>query len=205
MTFLFAYLAVIVAVGLLICFKGRDLFRPAVAVVSFVAVYMIVSSAVGNDRNGMITAALAGLVAALLTGFVLKLGVFILGILGGVVAGSALQQFVPIDLEHSRILFIAVCAIIFGLIAVKFLNVMISACTALSGAPLVTAPCTFLLLNAKTLHTYVGHTYDETIRHINEELFGSLQANHGGIVLGAAAVLFLVGFIVQMKTNKKAF
>ena len=71
MTFLFAYLAVIVAVGLLICFKGRDLFRPAVAVVSFVAVYMLVSSAVGNDRNGMITAVLAGLVAALLTGFVL--------------------------------------------------------------------------------------------------------------------------------------
>lgn len=205
MTFLFGYLAVIAALGLIICFKGRDLFRPAVAVVSFIAVYALVVNTVGDGKNGMITALIAGVIAALASGAVLKLGVFIIGLIGGVVAGSVLQQFVPIDLQHSRILFIAVCAIIFGLIAIKFLNIMISICTALSGAPLVTAPCTFLLINLKTLPTYVGSTYEETIRKVNEELIGSLQSNHGGIVLGAAAVLFLVGLIVQMKTNKKAF
>lgn len=205
MGFLFGYLAVIAVLGLLICFKGRDLFRPAVAIVAFAAVFTIVTGSIGTDENSMITALLAGIIAALLSGFVFKLGVFLIGLLTGIIAGSFLTEFIPVEFANKQILFIIVCALILGFLAVKFLNIMISVCTALTGGVLIAVPCSFLIYNLKELALYQATDPETTISNVNKILMGGFMTDHLDVILAASAVLFLVGLIVQMKTNSKAY
>ena len=102
MTVLFGYLAALVVIGALVLFKGRDLFRPAISIVAFIIVFSVYTGYAGTDSQNLIIGALAGLVAALLSGFVLTLGVFVSGMIAGLGAAAQLIRWLPEDIAEHR-------------------------------------------------------------------------------------------------------
>ncbi len=205
MAVLFGYLGVVVILGFLSCFKGRDLFRLAVAAAAFVWVFSLVCSRAGGDRDDVIIASLAGLVAALLSGFVIKIGVTVIGVIAGFIAGNMLAQLSTLDFPHEKITYIVICVIIFGALAVKALNLMITICTAAAGGSMVVLPCMYLVLELDHLADAVGVTPEETVTGVSHEMLGPLVSAHQQIFLAGTLVLCLVGIFVQIRTNHRGF
>lgn len=201
MTVLFGYLAALVVIGALILFKGRDLFRPAISIVAFIIVFSVYTGYAGTDSQNLIIGALAGLVAALLSGFVLTLGVFVSGMIAGLGAAAQLIRWLPEDIAEHRILVTAVIAVIVGILAVKCLDPLVTVSTAAIGAVLVGIPCTYMVMNLTSLTKNISTEPFDTMRNLNRAMFDDFMTQQTMIITAVTGILFIIGMVVQFRTN----
>ena len=201
MTVLFGYLAALVVIGALILFKGRDLFRPAISIVAFIIVFSVYTGYAGTDSQNLIIGALAGLVAALLSGFVLTLGVFVSGMIAGLGAAAQLIRWLPEDIAEHRILVTAVIAVIVGILAVKCLDPLVTVSTATIGAALVGIPCTYMVMNLTDLTKNISTEPFDTMRNLNRAMFDDFMTQQTMIITAVTGILFIIGMVVQFRTN----
>lgn len=201
MTVLFGYLAALVVIGALILFKGRDLFRPAISIVAFIIVFSVYTGYAGTDSQNLIIGALAGLVAALLSGFVLTLGVFVSGMIAGLGAAAQLIRWLPEDIAEHRILVTAVIAVIVGILAVKCLDPLVTVSTAAIGAALVGIPCTYMVMNLTDLTKNISMEPFDTMRNLNRAMFDDFMTQQTMIITTVTGILFIIGMVVQFRTN----
>ena len=201
MTVLFGYLAALVVIGALVLFKGRDLFRPAISIVAFIIVFSVYTGYAGTDSQNLIIGALAGLVAALLSGFVLTLGVFVSGMIAGLGAAAQLIRWLPEDIAEHRILVTAVIAVIVGILAVKCLDPLVTVSTATIGAALVGIPCTYMVMNLTDLTKNISTEPFDTMRNLNRAMFDDFMTQQTMIITAVTGILFIIGMVVQFRTN----
>ena len=201
MTVLFGYLAALVVIGALILFKGRDLFRPAISIVAFIIVFSVYTGYAGTDSQNLIIGALAGLVAALLSGFVLTLGVFVSGMIAGLGAAAQLIRWLPEDIAEHRILVTAVIAVIVGILAVKCLDPLVTVSTATIGAALVGIPCTYMVMNLTDLTKNISTEPFDTMRNLNRAMFDDFMTQQTMIITAVTGILFIIGMVVLFRTN----
>lgn len=201
MTVLFGYLAALVVIGALVLFKGRDLFRPAISIVAFIIVFSVYTGYAGTDSQNLIIGALAGLVAALLSGFVLTLGVFVSGMIAGLGAAAQLIRWLPEDIAEHRILVTAVIAVIVGILAVKCLDPLVTVSTATIGAALVGIPCTYMVMNLTDLTKNISTEPFDTMRNLNRAMFDDFMTQQTMIITAVTGILFIIGMVAQFRTN----
>ena len=204
MIFLFLYLGIIVAVGALLCFKGRDLFYPAMAVLAFFIGFGISLSIIGgDDRTGLIISLIAGLAAALAVRFIFRLCVFISGLFAGYMIGGMAASVLSFSWEYARLLISLGFAVLIAVLALKWMDFFISLSTAAAGASMMAVPCCFMVFYLRNLGDFAGSDLTVTMARLNHALMGTFPQKQTLIMAAVALVLLIIGMVTQMKTNKK--
>lgn len=192
------YLLVNVLVGLAACLFGRRLFYLALGLIVFLGVFNIGLSATDGSALSLVVAAALGLVAALLSKFVYRAGVFLVGCASGAALG-----FVAVTLlggEAARFLGVVmvVAGLLLGLAAAHWSDVAIRLGTAWTGASFVVpnalaAVVDFGALTALVVPGEALATFDA----LSAYLGGEFCAAYGTQVTVGTLVLAVAGFIVQ--------
>jgi len=204
MTVLFVYLGVIVLIGALLCFKGRDLFYPIMAVMAFLVGFGAYMAIAGEDtQTNLIIGLIVGLVAALAVRFIFKLCVFFSGLMAGYMVGGVLATMLSFSWEYARPLISVGVGLLIALLALKWLDFFISLSTASTGASMIAVPCCFMVMNLNRLGDYVDKDAVVTITNLDKALSGGFSEHQTLIMLGVTLVLLVTGMIIQMKTNSK--
>jgi hypothetical protein len=194
-------------VGALLCFKGKDLFRPAIAIFVFWLVYSsVMGGASGSDEKDVLIAVLAGLVVALLSGFVLRFGVFLAGMVMGLSLGKILFDMFPQIQEMAipRIAFLVVVTILVGILTVKSMDLIILIATAGLGAILIAVPCIYMVFDYHNIARNIAPTPAMTINNINDAMFVRVATDQPLAVLIVVLILMVAGIVVQHKTSRKS-
>lgn len=204
MVFLFLYLGIIVAVGALLCFKGRDLFYPAMAVLAFFIGFGLSLGLIGSEtRTGLIISLIAGLAAALAVGFIFRLCVFISALFAGYMLGGMAASVLSFSWEYARLLISLGIAVLIAVLALKWLDFFISFSTAATGASMMAVPCCFMVFYLRDLGNFAGRDLAVTVARLNHALMGTFPQQQTLIMAAVALVLMVIGMVIQMKTNKK--
>ena len=203
MVVLFAYMAVLVVIGAVLCFKGRALFFPLIAILGFIVGFGLYISIAGTSTQDIILGLVLGLIAALLARFVYLAGVFLCGALAGVVIGNFIIGYLPIKSEYGKPLLILGIALLIGILAVKWVDFFIAFSTSANGAALMAVPCCFMVFKLNDLAGFVGSDAAATIDKVNQAMAGGFSGNQSLIVLCVSGVLFLIGMIIQLKSNSR--
>ena len=200
---LFVYLGVLTIIGGLLLFKGRDLFKPMVSLTCSIITFNSVLQKIGTEKNNLIIAALSGLVVAMLAGFVIKCGVFLLGAGAGVVAAIMAKPFIPKEYDEFKYVVYSIILVIVIMLFVKSLDLLITVSTAANGGALFVMPSLYMATNYKNLMSQVGKTPWDTMRNMNNRIFYDMVKDRPVLVAAAVSAIILAGIIVQIKTNRK--
>jgi hypothetical protein len=130
-----------IAVGVLICFLGYRILKVTLGITGFLVgatgVWMAAASLIPNHNGiALACAVVGGITGAILCVWLFYLGVFLVGVSAGVVVASAV--FGGTGHQVSPVVLLAV-AIGFGVLALVLQKFMIIVSTALSGSHLITA------------------------------------------------------------------
>jgi hypothetical protein len=204
MTVLFVYLGVIVVIGALLCFKGRDLFFPIMAVLAFMVGFGAYLLIAGEDtQTNLIIGAIVGLVAALAVRFIFKLCVFFCALSAGYMFGGVLAAMLSFSWPYARPLISLGIGVLIALLALKWLDFFISLSTASTGASMIAVPCCFLVMNLNHLGDYVSTDAVMTMTALNKALSGGFSEHQTLIMAAVTLVILIAGVVIQMKTNSK--
>ena len=168
---LFLYTAVLTVIGGLLLFKGRDLFKPMVTLSCFLFTFNMVIGKLGTKNSELIIAALCGAVVALITGFIIKAGIVIFGVIAGVVAARLVSPFLPEEIEKYKYAVFALIIVAMVILFLKSVDIMITVSTAANGASLFSLPCMYMILNYRTLSNNIGSSPQTTVKHLNRKIF----------------------------------
>lgn len=200
---LFLYTAVLTVIGGLLLFKGRDLFKPMVTLSCFLFTFNMVIGKLGTKNSDLIIAALCGAVVALITGFIIKAGIVIFGVVAGVVAARLVSPFLPEEIEKYKYAVFALIIVAMVILFLKSVDIMITVSTAANGASLFSLPCMYMILNYRTLSNNIGSSPQTTVKHLNHKIFVDFAKEEPILVTCVILVLMVVGVVVQIKTNRK--
>ncbi len=184
-----AAVAVGIAIGTLYCFLGYRTFKFVLALTGFAAGAALAGGSVGWLTGGhllpvAILALIGGVAGAVVVSLFYRIGVFILGVLGGALISRTLLGGAT-DIASSSI---TVGAAVFGGLSGLFLErPLMTIATSAIGAWLVVRGIAFFALGAGTLETFKAAMASE-----NAEL----------ILLASWLGLTVVGAIAQFATHK---
>lgn len=199
--FVILYLLVNIAAGALACFMGKRLFYLMLGVIVFLGVFNIGLSATGGDPVALGVAAVLGLVAALLSKFAYKAGVFLVGFAAGAALGFLAGMLVPGAVVLLWAIMLAVGALV-GLAALRWCDLFVRIGTAYTGATFLAsnalaAVLAFPQLAACAVPGDALATFDELSTYIG----GPFSEAFARPMLVATLVLAVVGVIVQGHTR----
>lgn len=200
---LFIYLAVLTVVGGILLFKGRDFFKPMVSLTCFITTFNFVVEELGTKDSDLIIAGLSGLVVAMLTGFVIKCGVFLLGAAAGIIMVLMARPFVPKEYEQFRYAAYGIIIVVVIILFIKSVDLLVTLSTAANGGVLFAMPSLYMITNYKGLMSEVGKTPWITMRNINQRIFYDMIKDKPMLVTGVVLAFITSGIIVQIKTNRK--
>lgn len=213
MQYLALFLLVNLAVGVLACFFGRRLFYLALGAIAFLAVLGLGLNAPDPSPTTVAVAVVAGVVAALLSKFFYKAGVFISGALAGLALGVLLLVWSlagaePFAAEGGAALsavVLVVCAVGVGALAVAFSDLAIRATTAVSGASLVVGTVTAALFCQAELQAAVVPGDAVATIGAAQLVVDQAGAAVSPVATGVAVLaLAVAGFVVQGRTGRQA-
>lgn len=138
--FVILYLLVNIAAGALACFMGKRLFYIVLGVLVFLGVFNIGLAATDGSPTSFAIAAVFGIIAALLSKYAYKAGVFLIGFVAGAALGFFIGMLVPNMSGYLMIVVILGGALV-GLAAVRWCDLFVRIGTAYTGA-------SFLVSNA---------------------------------------------------------
>lgn len=119
MEFVILYLLVNIAVGAIACFAGKKLFYIMLGALVFLGVLNIGLSASEGSATSIVVAVVVGLVAALLSKYMYKAGVFLIGALSGAALGFIETMLLPAEAGDYLGIIMAVAALLIGLAALR--------------------------------------------------------------------------------------
>lgn len=200
---LFVYLAVLTIVGCILLFKGRDFFKPMVSLTCFITTFNFVIEKMGTKDNNLIIAGLSGLVVAMLAGFVIKCGVFLLGAASGIIIIIMAKPFIPKEYEQFKYVVYGIIVIVVIILFIKSLDILVTITTAVNGGVLVALPNLYMITNYKGLSSDIGKMPWDTMKNLNHRIFYDMVNDNPMLVTGIVFSVILTGIIVQIKTNRK--
>ena len=192
------YLLVNISVGALACFFGKRLFYVVLGLLVFLGVFNVALSSTDGSMVSFVVAAVLGVIAALLSKFVYKAGVFLVGFAAGAALGFVVTMLLPSEAADFLGVIMVVAGVLLGLAAAHWSDLAVRLGTAWTGATfvapnLLAAGLTFPALAALAVPGDATATFDALSAYIG----GDFAAANGTAILVGTIVLAVAGVIVQ--------
>ena len=137
MEFVIAYLLVNVLVGVAACFFGKKLFYLMLGLLVFLGVFNIGLTSTDGSVLSLVIAAVLGVAAALLSKYVYKAGVFLVGFIAGAALGFVVTMLMPQEATNFLGVIMVVAGLLLGLAAAHWTDFAVRLGTAWTGASFV--------------------------------------------------------------------
>ena len=202
MEFVILYLLVNIAAGAAACFFGKRLFYVLLGVLVFIGVFNVALGSTDASPVSLAIGAVLGVVAALLSKYAYKAGVFIVGLVSGAALGFIVTMLLPREVADYLGVIMVVTGVLLGLAAVRWADAAVRFGTAWAGS-------SFLVPNVLATVLAFGQLAACAVPGDALATFDSLTAFVGGdfaaayatpILVGTIA-LTIVGSIVQTRTE----
>ncbi len=202
MEFVILYLLVNIAAGAAACFFGKKLFYVLLGVLVFIGVFNVALGSTDASPVSLAIGAVLGVVAALLSKYAYKAGVFIVGLVSGAALGFIVTMLLPREAADYLGVIMVVTGVLLGLAAVRWADAAVRFGTAWAGS-------SFLVPNVLATVLAFGQLAACAVPGDALATFDSLTAFVGGdfaaayatpILVGTIA-LTVVGSIVQTRTE----
>ena len=202
MEFVILYLLVNIAAGAAACFFGKRLFYVLLGVLVFIGVFNVALGSTDASPVSLAIGAVLGVVAALLSKYAYKAGVFIVGLVSGAALGFIVTMLLPQEATDYLGVIMVVTGVLLGLAAVRWADAAVRFGTAWAGS-------SFLVPNVLATVLAFGQLAACAVPGDALATFDSLTAFVGGdfaaayatpILVGTIA-LTVVGSIVQTRTE----
>lgn len=202
MEFVILYLLVNIAAGAAACFFGKRLFYVLLGVLVFIGVFNVALGSTDASPVSLAIGAVLGVVAALLSKYAYKAGVFIVGLVSGAALGFIVTMLLPREAADYLGVIMVVAGVLLGLAAVRWADAAVRIGTAWAGS-------SFLVPNVLATVLAFGELAARAVPGDALATFDSLTAFVGGdfaaayatpILVGTIA-LTVVGSIVQTRTE----
>ena len=198
MELVLVYLLVNIAAGALACFFGKRLFYVVLGLLVFLGVFNIALSSTEGSALSFAIAAVLGVVAALLSKFVYKAGVFLVGFAAGAALGFVVTMLMPEEAGDFLGVIMVVAGLLLGLAAYRWSDLAVRLGTAWTGATFVVpnvlaAALAFPALLELVVPGDATGTFDALSAYIG----GDFSAAYGTAILVGTLALAVVGSVVQ--------
>ena len=198
MELVLVYLLVNIAAGALACFFGKRLFYVVLGLLVFLGVFNIALSSTEGSTLSFAIAAVLGVVAALLSKFVYKAGVFLVGFAAGAALGFVATMLLPEEAGDFLGVIMVVAGLLLGLAAYRWSDLAVRLGTAWTGATFVVpnvlaAALAFPALLELVVPGDATGTFDALSAYIG----GDFSAAYGTAILVGTLALAVVGAVVQ--------
>ena len=188
MEFVIIYLLVNVLIGAAACFFGKKLFYVMLGLLVFLGVFNIALSSTDGSALSLVIGAVLGVAAALLSKYVYRAGVFLVGFLAGAALGFVVTMLLPQDASNFLGVIMVVAGLLLGLAAAHWTDLAVRLGTAWSGA-------SFLVPNVLAAVLAFGSLTALAVPGDATGTFGALSAYIGGDFSSAYGTPILVGTI----------
>lgn len=194
------YLLVNVSVGVLACFFGRRLFYLALGALVFLGVLNVAATATDGSAASFAIAVALGVVAALLSKFAYRAGVFLVGFLTGAALGFLVTMLLPQEASDFLGVIMVVSGLLLGLAAARWSDLAVRLGTAWSGASFIVPNVLAALLAPAALGAAVvpgdlAASFDALSAYVG----GEFAAAYGTPVLVGTIALAAIGSVVQAR------
>lgn len=202
MEFVILYLLVNIAAGAAACFFGKRLFYVLLGVLVFIGVFNVALGSTDASPVSLAIGAVLGVVAALLSKYAYKAGVFIVGLVSGAALGFIVTMLLPREAADYLGVIMVVTGVLLGLAAVRWADAAVRFGTAWAGSsflvPNVLATVlAFGQLAACAVPGDVLATFDSLTAFVG----GDFAAAYATPILVGTIALTIVGSIVQTRTE----
>ncbi|MDM8246413.1 DUF4203 domain-containing protein [Collinsella tanakaei] len=200
MEFVILYLLVNIAVGAIACFMGKKLFYVMLGALVFLGVFNIGMSTSDGSPVSLIVALVLGVVAALLSKYAYKAGVFLIGCAAGAALGFIVSLFLPQEYAGYSMVVLALAAILLGLAALKWCDFFVRVGTAYTGATFVVPNVLAAVLAFGEL-TALAVPADSlaTFNALSDYIANDFASLYGTPIFLGTLILTIVGSIVQQR------
>ena len=200
MEFVILYLLVNIAVGAIACFMGKKLFYVMLGALVFLGVFNIGISTSDGSPVSLIVALVLGVVAALLSKYAYKAGVFLIGCAAGAALGFIVSLFLPQEYAGYSMVVLALAAILLGLAALKWCDFFVRVGTAYTGATFV-VPNVLAAVLAFGEPTALAVPADSlaTFNALSNYIANDFASLYGTPIFLGTLILTLAGSIVQRR------
>lgn len=200
MEFVILYLLVNIAVGAIACFMGKKLFYVMLGALVFLGVSNIGMSTSDGSPVSLIVALVLGVVAALLSKYAYKAGVFLIGCAAGAALGFVVSLFLPQEYAGYSMVVLALAAVLLGLAALKWCDFFVRVGTAYTGATFVVPNVLAAVLAFGEL-TALAVPADSlaTFNALSDYIANDFASLYGTPIFLGTLILTIAGSIVQQR------
>lgn len=197
------YLAVYILVGLAACFFGKRLFFAVMGLLVFFGALSVGLGSGDGSTGSVVVALVLGVAAALLSKFVYRAGVFLVGFVAGVALGFFLaMMFLPQDATSYLGPIVLVAGLVVGTVAAMCSDVAVRLGTAYAGATFAASNLLAAVLSFGALtELAVPGDVEATFNALSTYVTGDFSAANATAVLVATIVLTVAGFMYQSKSE----
>ena len=200
MEFVVIYLLVNVIVGAAACFFGKKLFYLMLGLLVFLGVFNVALSSTDGSVLSYVIGAVLGVAAALLSKYVYKAGVFLVGFLAGAALGFVVTMLLPQDASNFLGVIMAVAGLLLGLAAARWTDLAVRLGTAWSGASFLVPNVLAAVLAFGSLTALaVPGDATGTFGALSSYIGGDFSSAYGTPILVGTIALAIVGSIVQSR------
>ncbi len=202
MEFVILYLLVNIAAGAAACFFGKRLFYVLLGVLVFIGVFNVALRSTDASPVSLAIGAVLGVVAALLSKYAYKAGVFIVGLVSGAALGFIVTMLLPREAADYLGVIMVVAGVLLGLAAVRWADAAVRIGTAWAGSSflvpnVLAAVLAFGELAARAVPGDALATFDSLTAFVG----GDFAAAYATPILVGTIALTVVGSIVQTRTE----
>lgn len=202
MEFVILYLLVNIAAGAAACFFGKRLFYVLLGVLVFIGVFNVALGSTDASPVSLAIGAVLGVVAALLSKYAYKAGVFIVGLVSGAALGFIVTMILPREAADYLGVIMVVAGVLLGLAAVRWADAAVRIGTAWAGSSflvpnVLAAVLAFGELAARAVPGDALATFDSLTAFVG----GDFAAAYATPILVGTIALTVVGSIVQTRTE----
>lgn len=202
MEFVILYLLVNIAVGALACFAGKRLFYIMLGALVFLGVLNIGLSSTDGSAASIVIAVVLGIVAALLSKYVYKAGVFLVGAVAGAALGFVVGMLMPAEMNAYLGVIMAVAALLVGLVALRWCDLFVRLGTAYAGSTFMVSNVLAAALAFSALaELAVPGDALATFNALSSYIGGDFSTLYATPILVGTIVLTIVGAIVQKRSE----
>lgn len=202
MEFVILYLLVNIAAGAAACFFGKRLFYVLLGVLVFIGVFNVALGSTDASPVSLAIGAVLGVVAALLSKYAYKAGVFIVGLVSGAALGFIVTMLLSREAADYLGVIMVVAGVLLGLAAVRWADAAVRIGTAWAGSSflvpnVLAAVLAFGELAARAVPGDALATFDSLTAFVG----GDFAAAYATPILVGTIALTVVGSIVQTRTE----
>lgn len=192
------YLFILILFGIIICFKGKQLYFPIIMLEAFLTTELISVLSIGFNLKGLLIGTGLGVIMAILARFVYKLGIFMCGVIAGALVGRLITGVLPQALADYSWILIVLVALVGGICAVHWSDLFISISTASNGAVKISTGVCFLAFHFTQLDQFVyADGAFSTITHLSKFLRTDFITQNWLAITVVSVIIFVMGFLFQ--------